>query len=109
MKAFFLIAACCVFSDGGYLGRVQADDQQQAPPPNQSANQMKMDRDTTAPKAGVVGVKSNPVGAPPTGHAGLDPSNGSSAGLGVQIPLGGSDNGATSPKDSDKGENGKDE
>jgi hypothetical protein len=71
---------------------------------------MKMDRDTAAPKAAVVGVKSNPVGPPPNGHAGLDPSNGSSAGLGVQIPLGGSDNGAAKgSQDSDKDENGKDE
>jgi len=69
---------------------VRADDN--ASPTPQKPNQMQMDRDTTDPKANVVGVKPIPAG-PQTGHGGLDPSNGSSAGFGIQIPLGGSDNG----------------
>jgi hypothetical protein len=81
---------------------VRADDS--ASPTPQKPNQMQMDRDTTDPKANVVGVKPIPAG-PQMGHGGLDPSNGSSAGFGIQIPLGGPDTpkGAAAPsKDTDE-------
>jgi hypothetical protein len=90
MKAFFYVTTCLVLFALGTRD-VQAD---QASPAPQSPNQIQMNRDTTEPKASIVGVKPNQAGPPPNGHAGLDPSNGSGAGLGIQIPLGGSDDGA---------------
>jgi hypothetical protein len=83
------IIAAALFIGAG--ASVRSDDN--ASPAPQKPNQMQMDRDTTDPKANVVGVKPIPAG-PQMGHGGLDPSNGSSAGFGVQIPLGGSDSGA---------------
>jgi len=109
MKAFFYVTTCLALFALGTRD-VQADDQ--ASPAPQSPNQMQMNRDTTEPKASVVGVKPNQAGPPPNGHAGLDPSNGSGAGLGIQIPLGGSDHdtgddaGKAAPE---KDKNGKDD
>jgi len=95
-----MIWAAALFICAGASAR--ADDN--ASPTPQKRNQMQMDRDTTDPKANVVGVKPIPAG-PQTGHGGLDPSNGSSAGFGIQIPLGGPDTpkGAAAPsKDADE-------
>jgi hypothetical protein len=84
-SSMMILAAALCFCAGA---SARADDN--ASPTPQKRNQMQMNRDTTDPKANVVGVKPIPAG-PQTGHGGLDPSNGSSAGFGIQIPLGGSD------------------
>lgn len=80
-----------------------ADDQ--ASPTPQNRNEVKVKPNGSNPKANVVKVKPIP-GGPQTGHAGLDPNaNGSSAGMGIKIPLGKPDSpvqrGANPTKDSD--------
>jgi hypothetical protein len=97
-STFILAIAMLLFVS---VPSLRADDQ--ASPTPQNRNELKMDRDSTQPKANVVKVKPIP-GGPQNGHAGLDPNaNGSTAGIGVQIPLGRPDgsagNSAPSKKD----------